>query len=112
VKSGESRQPRGEPERREGSGGGNSKCLARFGDPTCSRVDESERFAGSAIKLLAGASELQRSMDATKEGLPDLLFEGLDFTADRRLSDVQLLCCTGETQMTRRDTESSEQIER
>jgi hypothetical protein len=25
---------------------------------------------------------------------------------------VQLLCCTGETQMTRRDTESSEQIER
>jgi hypothetical protein len=81
-------------------------------EATCSRVDQSKRFAGGAIKLLAGASELQRPMDATKEGRPDLLFEGLDFTADRRLGDVQFLCCTGETQMTRRDTESPKQIER
>jgi hypothetical protein len=70
-----------------------------------------ERLVRNTKELFAGSGQLQRGVDPVKERLSDLLFEGLDLAADRRLRDTQFLSRVGETQMTRRGPEASEQIE-
>lgn len=109
VESGQSGR---EPKRGESSCGGDREGLARFGNTTCCRIDQGQGFVGSSIKLFPGAGELQCAVNAPKKRLADLLFEGLDLTADCRLSDMQFLSRARETQVTRRGPEASEQIER
>jgi hypothetical protein len=112
MESVKSRQPGGEPKRGESSCSGDRERLAGFGNTTCCRIDQGQGFVCSSIKLFPGARKLQCAVNAPKKRFSDLVFQGLDLTADCRLSDMQFLSCAGETQVARRGPEAAEQIER
>jgi hypothetical protein len=82
------------------------------GETIDNRVELRQRLIRGAVKLFAGAGQLQRAVNAVEERLPDLLFQRLDLAADRRLGDKQFLRRAGEAQVARGDAEASEQIER
>lgn len=112
VNAVETRQSRREPHRGEAGRRRDREGFSNPGDLVGHAVEQPESFVGGAVELLPCAGELQCPVFALKEGLPQLLLERPDLAADRGLRDEELLRGAREAQMSRRDAEAAQQVER